>query len=52
VLLNGRRMLSCLTVAVPADGAQISTIENSAGRRRQTALADFDILNPRKGQAQ
>jgi xanthine dehydrogenase YagT iron-sulfur-binding subunit len=37
VLLNGRRINSCLTLAVAADGAEITTIEG---------LADGDNLHP------
>jgi xanthine dehydrogenase YagT iron-sulfur-binding subunit len=37
VLLNGRRVNSCLTLAVAADGAEITTIEG---------LADGDNLHP------
>ena len=39
VLVNGRRINSCLTLAVMHDGAQITTIEGLLGRQRATASA-------------
>lgn len=35
VLINGRPVLSCLTVAASADGQEIITIEELAGRGQQ-----------------
>ncbi|MGW9211859.1 (2Fe-2S)-binding protein [Embleya sp. NPDC055664] len=40
VLLDGRRVLSCLTLAVAADGAAVTTVEGLAGDGRLTALQD------------
>jgi xanthine dehydrogenase YagT iron-sulfur-binding subunit len=46
VLLDGRRILSCLTLAVLHDGASVTTVEGLAGGDRlhpvQRAFMDFD----------
>jgi xanthine dehydrogenase YagT iron-sulfur-binding subunit len=48
VLVDGRRVVSCLTLAVMADGAQITTIEGLARDGRlhplQQAFIDHDAL--------
>jgi xanthine dehydrogenase YagT iron-sulfur-binding subunit len=48
VLLGGRRILSCLTLAAAAEGAAITTIEGIAGadalHPMQQAFIDHDAL--------
>ena len=39
VLIDGRRVLSCLTLAVMKDGAEITTIEGLAHQRRAASAA-------------
>ena len=39
VLVEGRRINSCLTLAVMKDGASITTIEGLAGRRNAASAA-------------
>ena len=39
VLVDGRRINSCLTLAVMKDGAEVTTIEGLAGRRHAASAA-------------
>src|SRR5262245_66285055 len=52
VLIDGRRVVSCLTLAVTVDGASVTTIEglakNGALHPLQQAFIDHDAFQDRK----
>ena len=59
VLVDGRRVVSCLTLAVMKDGAEITTIEGLGHRRRAPSVADrpsssmtaFNAATARRGRS-
>ncbi len=44
VLVDGRRVLGCLTLAAQAEGAEVTTVEGLTGHPLQRAFVEYDAL--------